>query len=504
MQRPGPVASGKTVVFPTVSATVPPSNDLRPVPEVPLGPGSGAQAKAHPAGPGFFGTVFGALRPAVAGVVLAAVIAGSAVAQTGGAPLPSAPRVDGHVAAALDGPRANFEPPEGNPTLDLDRYQRELDVLLRAGRITVSELSTARDLLRRALIDREPNLILPRDYRGRVDLVALATLGIHADAMSRGERVFSNMRRELDLAMRVTARDMADPNTVLIEGAPGYKEIPPDQVRRIVERAIKNVPLGELPGGDAVARLVEALPQMAGTNARTMSINELTERLGDRYQDWANARLLPLIEGHEVEAGVLAFAAITGLRAGSPAVAHFMDRMGVKFRVYSVSTNEAGLYSRGRLVYRDGNVLPDLDIEGGARHVVGNTTLRATVTSTLSAESEHHLRTAATLGARYDQGRYWLDSAVTYLYPQDRVETAIRGGYLGDSLMVSGLLAGTYGRGVAVGDASGRLNLELDVTKDLNLGNGVRGDWGVFVGGAADSDFDNRDLRAGLVFRLRW
>jgi hypothetical protein len=80
----------------------------------------------------------------------------------------------------------------------------------------------------------------------------------------------------------------------------------------------------------------------------------------------------------------------------------------------------------------------------------------------------------------------------------------MRGGYIGDTLVVSGLVASTLGDGVAIGDARGRINAEIDVTRDLNLGGGVRGNWGVFVGAGADTNGDNSDVRAGFVFRLEW
>lgn len=478
-----------------------PTPTLRPA-VAPLPESTGVrQQKPHPS---LLGAFFGGLKPVVAGVVVAAVMSTTAIAQNGGAPLPGTPRIETEVVRTVAEQPRFFEPPEGNAQLDLDRHYRELDALLLSNRITVTEMSSARDILRRVLIDQEPGLTLPRDYRGRVDLVALATLGTRADSMTAGERAFANMTRELELRMRVTARDMADPNTRFIEGAPGYKEIPADEIRRLVERTVRNVPLGELPGGAAVAHLFEALPQMGGVDATRLSANELSRLVGDRYQDWANARLRPLIEGHEVEAGILAFAAVTGLRASSPDVARLMDRMGVKVRVFSVNSEDASLYSRGRLVYRDGRILPDLDVEAGARRTIGNTTLRGAVTSTMSVEANEHLTGAATLGARYDQGRYWLDTAVTYLYPEDRVHAAMRGGYIGDTLVVSGLLATTLGEGVAIGDARGRINAELDITRDLNLGGGVRGNWGVFIGAGADTNGDNSDLRGGIVFRLEW
>ena len=66
----------------------------------------------------------------------------------------------------------------------------------------------------------------------------------------------------------------------------------------------------------------------------------------------------------------------------------------------------------------------------------------------------------------------------------------------------SGLTA-TFGDGVAVGDADGRLRLELDATRDLRIGDAV-GDFGFYTGFGVDSDGDHEDAQVGLVFRLRF
>ena len=91
------------------------------------------------------------------------------------------------------------------------------------------------------------------------------------------------------------------------------------------------------------------------------------------------------------------------------------------------------------------------------------------------------------------------------LAQQPQPLSEFRGGYLAETgLAISGAVAATFGHGSgAVGQAPGRLGLELDLTKPLLIG-GAPGETGLFVTSGADSDFTYADYRAGLVFRLRF
>jgi hypothetical protein len=48
-----------------------------------------------------------------------------------------------------------------------------------------------------------------------------------------------------------------------------------------------------------------------------------------------------------------------------------------------------------------------------------------------------------------------------------------------------------------------RLSWTIDANKDLRV-HDLDGSVGVFVGGGMDMDGDNNDVRAGVVFRLRF
>jgi hypothetical protein len=217
------------------------------------------------------------------------------------------------------------------------------------------------------------------------------------------------------------------------------------------------------------------------------------------------SRIRPLVEGHKIEAGLLAFGAITGIRMASPGTARFMDGLGIRLRILRASTPDARLYTTSRLVYRNGYVLPELELESGARRMAGRTTIRVTTAAVAGAEASHHTRGRVGLGARWERGRLFADSNVTCAFPENLARTELRGGYLTETgFAVSGAVAATFGHGSgAVGPAPGRFGVELDLTKTVSATGGA-GETGLFIGSGADSDFNHADWRAGLIFRLRF
>ena len=138
------------------------------------------------------------------------------------------------------------------------------------------------------------------------------------------------------------------------------------------------------------------------------------------------------MDAHKIEAGLLAFGAITGIRRASPETARFMDGLGVRLRILRESTPDARLYTTSRLVYRNGYVLPELELESGVRHVAGPTTIRVTGAGTLGAEASHHTRGRVGLGARWERGRLFADSSATVCVSRasgaDRVARRLPGG----------------------------------------------------------------------------
>jgi hypothetical protein len=438
---------------------------------------------------------------AVVGMIVAS-IARPASAQDGPGTVADAPRPVSAAAAASPVPVVPV-----TEAIRLDEYLNRLDEWRNQGRITAEEATRARRLLNAAVVAGDRSVKVPLDASGRIDLLALARG--QPDSLSAstpaGERLTTRIVNEFDIRMRVKARDMAAPaNLMLLNGAPGYTAVPTRELGRIVKGALETTPMGELPGGTRLVSAIDALPNTSGVKAG-QNFREASRLVGDRQGDWLKARVGPVLEKHRITAGLLAFGAITGIRMGSPGTARFMDGLGVRLRVLRASTPDARLYTTGRLVYRNGYVLPELDVESGIRRAAGPATLRLTATGTFGAEAYHHTRGRTGLGARWERGRWFADTSAAYAFPDNLARTELRGGYLADTgFAVSGAISATFGYGSgAVGPAPGRLGAELDLTKPVLVG-ASSGEAGLFVSTGMDSDFGYADWRAGMVFRLRF
>jgi hypothetical protein len=447
------------------------------------------------------------LNPAIVGVLVVS-IARLASAQDGpGANAPaSASNAPPRTASAASAVAPAAAVPV-NEALRLDEYLNRLDEWRNEGRITAAESARARRLLNAAVVAGDRSVRVPLDASGRIDLLSLARgqADVTSAGAQPGERLVTRVVNEFDIRMRVKARDLAAPGSLaLFDAAPGYAAVPVRDLGRIVNGALETTPMNELPGGSRLLGAIDALPNTTGVKA-DHTIRELSHLVGDRQSDWMRARVRPLVERHKIEAGLLAFGAITGIRMASPATARFMDGLGIRLRILRASTPDARLYTTSRLVYRNGYILPELELESGARRRAGQTTIRATVAAVAGAEAMHHTRGRVGLGARWERGRVFADSNATYAFPEHLARTELRGGYLTETgFALSGAVAATFGHGSgAIGPAPGRLGFELDLTKAMIAG-GAAGETGLFVSTGADSDFQHADWRAGVIFRLRF
>jgi hypothetical protein len=452
-------------------------------------------------------SLVGRLQPAVAGVLLATTL-GSALAPAAhaqGVPVSALPP------ATVDGPAATqVITAQAEPNVGaFNDAMRTLEARHAQGQISADQVARARAVLYRVHVLGDRSADLPRDEQGRItlDSILRSDPGQAPVAQTRGQQVMDQLARDLESRMRLTARDIARGGYTPIDGLPGYKEIPQRDVQRLVTGALKRMPIGELPGGESLASLLGQLPGADGLDVAHMSYEELSKSLRGEARDWLKAELGPFIDAHRVESAVVAFAAVTSLRAASPDAAKLMDSVGVRIRVWRDSTDDGRFSTQGRLVYRDAHILPDLDIEGLANHRVGErTTLRAGFTGTLSLEGKEHLTGTGTVGAHYTAPGYWMDAAGSYELNTERWRATLTGGYapVGSDLRASTSLTATFGDGAARGDASGRVNWELDLTKDLRFSGGVTGDVGAYIGASADTDGNHSDVAAGVMLRLRW
>jgi hypothetical protein len=261
------------------------------------------------------------------------------------------------LAWAQDGPGTNaYAPTPASPArvvppafsvpvteaIRLDEYLNRLDQWRNEGRITAADPRGRADCQCGGRWGRSPQAADERPHRP--DRPGLRSAGLESPPRRGSCRARPERVRHPDAA---EARDPAA-RPAMFNAAPGYAAVPARDLRRIVKDALETTPLRELPGGTRLVTAIDALPNTAGVRA-DQTFKELSHLVGDGQEDWLRARVGSFVEDHKLEAGVLAFAAITGLRWASPGSARFMDGLGVRLRILRVSTLTAA-YTTGRLV----------------------------------------------------------------------------------------------------------------------------------------------------------
>lgn len=463
------------------------------LPETPAAP------KAHALSPA---SLMGRLRPAVAGVLIAATL-GSGCAMAGPPITDLQPSVTSPVAVEYV-----MRADRGGDQVTFNREMARLESMYAKGEITADQMAMVRGAMYRAHVLGFTEGV-PKDERGRITIESVLrgdAAGAQQDR-SKGQIVMDQLSRDIELRMRITARDMARGNFTQLEGMPGYKEIPASEVKKLLTDALERMPIGELPFGAELTRAIDGLPGTEGVDVATLSYKELTKVLRDGARERFDARYGEFIDDHKIELGVTAFAAITGLRAASPEAAKLMDQLNIRVRAWKVSTDDGHFSSTGRIAYRDAHILPDVDFQLAAHAPFGeHTTLRAGVDGTLSLEGHDRLTATATVGAHYTNDPYWADLMGAYDMQADQWRASASAGYANPDTTFrwSAGLDTTFGEGVARGDAPGRGTLHLDLGQELDFGRGVTGYWGGYAGASADSDLRNDSIEAGVVFRLTW
>ncbi len=445
--------------------------------------------------------LIGRFKPAVAGAMIALTL-GTGCAMAG-------PPVGEYVTDTTAPTAIEYvvQAENGGGQAAFNRDMTRLEEMYGKGEISADQMARARGVLYRAHVLGFTESA-PKDERGRITVESV----LRGDAAgqqvrSKGEIVMDQFSRDLERRMRISARDMARGDYTAIEGLPGYKEIDASQVQRLFRKAMERMPIGELPFGEELVGLLGNLPGTEGLDIASLSYKDLSRELRDNAKEAFEARYGEFIDEHKIELGVTTFAAVTGLRAASPEAAKLMDQLHIRIRAWKVESDDGRLSTTGRLSYRDAHILPDLDLQARAHTPFGDhTTLRASIDATLSLEGDEHYTATATLGAHYTNDPYWADAAARYELGTDTLRTSLKAGYADpdSSLRWSGGLDTTFGDGVALGDASGRGTLHLDLGQDLDFGGGVKGYWGAYAGASADTDLSNDAVEGGIVFRLEW
>ncbi|MBI4818995.1 MAG: hypothetical protein HY791_22175 [Deltaproteobacteria bacterium] len=339
----------------------------------------------------------------------------------------------------------------------------------------------------------------------RADSIPLVGRSTNAGVETRGDVRMRELTQELERRMRVTAYDMAHPETLeLVDGAPSYKKIDESVVRSLVLDALRDIPLNELPGGSALAQIIRSIPGASNIDAEHMSMREIEKALGREAKQLLDTRFGQFIQDHKIEVGIAGFATVTAARWASPEVARALDRVIPRIKLYEVK-NDAGTLRAGLSArYRDARVLPDMDINAMATRNLGPVTLRADLRATLSIENDEHVSGWATVGARVGNENRWADLTGTVNH-RGSVTTNLNLGLRqpDEGLNLNANVFGRFGNEHSVGNSGGRMGAEVNLTRDVRIGN-ARGDFGVYASHERDFDGRNEDTRAGLMFRLRW
>lgn len=381
--------------------------------------------------------------------------------------------------------------PLDTTAIDTSLARAAADIEARRATMTATELAESRRELYSAYVDAT---------------TATAPSTTTADTLTRGERRVERLMRDVERRMEVTAYDMAHPGSFTpLEGRPGYKELSADELGSLFGDAIKDIPIGELPGGARLAQLVRSLPNSSHLDAANMSFNELKDAVGDANKAALREYFQPFLDKHKVELAVGGFATITAVRAASPEAARLLDKITPRIEVWDHSSADGTRHLDASLRYRDARVLPDVDLTASATRRVGALDLRATATGTVAFTGDQPVTGTVGAGARLAGPNGWLDLEGNV---DHTARSTVRlSGVLdrpADGLVGRGSVTGTFGEGVARGDARGRVELETSLDKRLDLGRGMEGSVGVYGAVGVDTDGKNEDARAGFVFRLRW
>ena len=322
---------------------------------------------------------------------------------------------------------------------------------------------------------------------------------------TRGAVAVAATLDEIAHRMELTAYDIAHPGSyTVIDGAPGYKTLPEAEVKELLGRMIRSIPLNELPGGTALAGLVKSLPNAGSLPAESMTYDELIKALPAAQKPWLKEHFIPFYEGHKVEVIVGSFAAITATRAASPAAADVLDRIMPRMRVWKHS--DPSWEAEASLRYRDRRVLPDLDLSGIAHRTVGPVTLRAVATGTVAPEADRRVTGTASVGARMEEEGRWVDLSAS-VDTDRRSELRLDGGLVDRdrALSLDASLVGRFGPDTAVGrEASGRVSATVSLDKRFRVGRDTTGSVGFYGSTSLDTDGRNKDTHVGVLLKLNF
>ncbi|MEE2902192.1 MAG: hypothetical protein VYC39_07660 [Myxococcota bacterium] len=322
---------------------------------------------------------------------------------------------------------------------------------------------------------------------------------------SKTDRVIERFHNDLIEKSTITASDYANPDSFeTLDGMPGYKKIDKSVLRGMLLDTLRDLPLSELPGGDAVADIVKLLPSFQNRDVSSMSANEIEDALQDDAKAWFDSRFGEFIEENETVLTAGTFAALTSARYASSDARELINNYTPSIAVADYSSESGMTNANAELKYRGDDLLPNLDLSATARRDVGPVSLRTELTSSMSLDKLSLENARLSAGARVGDANLWADGSAWVDAESNhgaRFEVGTVKNVNGYHL--SGTTSLDVGPGATIDpNADGRFSLNVTAAKNFRDSNdNVRGSFGLYGSHSIDTNGAGEDTSVGVMFR---
>lgn len=154
---------------------------------------------------------------------------------------------------------------------------------------------------------------------------------------AKGQQVLADLVHEIEVLTQMTARDLFDPAVKPIAGSPLFKEIAPDDMKKMALHVAERMPLCDLPGGDLIARGVAQIPGASAIpgDLSQLSFEELKHKLPDAVRPQLEEKFKPVFDdfknNHQAAFYGLATAGAVGVGAlGYTQGSELLSKLGIQ------------------------------------------------------------------------------------------------------------------------------------------------------------------------------
>jgi hypothetical protein len=313
----------------------------------------------------------------------------------------------------------------------------------------------------------------------------------------KGQQVLKDFTAQLETKLQVNARDLFDPNLKTVEGHPLTKKLSSEDMTGMVLGTAKKMPLGDLPGGDLVAKGLKGIPgaDLIKGDISQMSFNELSKALPDAGKKVLEDKFKPMFDNFRQNHKAAFYSMATAGAVGAGALAYtqgteFLEKVGVKPEFsakFLDSRLKVGVGGSWGPKFKDAQ--GELSLQTRTRD--GNFSLGATVAGGVNGMQKVTVNGSANLSSYHPMG---LD------------QLQLRGSYTHDFTqgmdMTSLGISGSKGSfNFSVTDqrnwTTGQSRTEADIGTKL---------WGGTLSGYAAhiNDGARRDTQVGMVYRINF